>query len=380
MVAPNPSGERLAPSPAPVEPAWLARLRRAARIDLSPGPRQPSGLLVIVAAVLAAAVCLTVDQVAVHVATSHFATTRHFSHFRFVDYAPLTVVGVALASAAWPAVTRVSSAPRWLFFRLAVLVTLALWLPDVALLLGGETVPGVGVLMALHLLIAVVTYNALVHVARVPGGGRRRRRDAQAPQPALRPMVLSERLVRRIWSSMSILVAAELALGVVTIVSVPFRRPNALLPPRGTLVYSAHAGVGIALGIGAIGVFLLSYVGGRMARIGAVMGAAGVGIGFVGGICASFLSTRLLGMGLMLVGTVVAGVGYMAPSLEAIGKAEAARAEAARREAAASEAARREAARVRDELARLGQGFPEDAGPRKNGSSTNGHGVKPAVD
>jgi hypothetical protein len=39
-------------------------------------------------------------------------------HFRFADHPKLTVVGVVIACAAWPIVTRMSSAPRWLFFRL----------------------------------------------------------------------------------------------------------------------------------------------------------------------------------------------------------------------------------------------------------------------
>jgi hypothetical protein len=40
-------------------------------------------------------------------------------HLRFADHAKLTVIGVVIACAEWPIVTRVSSAPRWLFFRLA---------------------------------------------------------------------------------------------------------------------------------------------------------------------------------------------------------------------------------------------------------------------
>ena len=53
------------------------------------------------------------------------------------DYAKLTVVGVIIACVAWPIVTRMSSAPRWLFFRLAILVTLVLWLPDLYILYMG---------------------------------------------------------------------------------------------------------------------------------------------------------------------------------------------------------------------------------------------------
>jgi hypothetical protein len=64
-------------------------------------------------------------------------------------------------------VTRISSAPRWLFFRLAILVTLVLWLPDVWIWMKGESAQGVAVLAIMHLAIALVTYNVLVRVAPV---------------------------------------------------------------------------------------------------------------------------------------------------------------------------------------------------------------------
>ena len=77
-----------------------------------------------------------------------------------------------VACAAWPVVTPVTSAPRWLFLRLAVAVTLVLFLPDVWILLHSGTAEAVAVLMAMHVAIAVVTYNALVRLAPL----RRRRR------------------------------------------------------------------------------------------------------------------------------------------------------------------------------------------------------------
>jgi hypothetical protein len=64
-------------------------------------------------------------------------------------------------------VTRISSAPRWLFFRLAIVVTLVLFLPDLYILKQGQPARAVAVLMCMHLAIALVTYNALVHLAPV---------------------------------------------------------------------------------------------------------------------------------------------------------------------------------------------------------------------
>ena len=64
----------------------------------------------------------------------------------------------------------VTSNPGWLFSRMAVLVTLFLWLPDMYILMKGEPVDAVAVLMAMHVAIALVTYNVLVHVAGRAGG------------------------------------------------------------------------------------------------------------------------------------------------------------------------------------------------------------------
>lgn len=304
------------------EPNWLVGFRRVAHIDFAPRYEPPSKLRLLVATVLSVATALAFDVLCVHVATATYPPLRRFSHFHVADYATLTVIGVIVACAAWPLVALVSSTPRWLFFRAAVIAVPILWLPDVGLLLAGAPANGVATLMIMHLGISLLTYNALVRVASL----RPDLRVVTEPHG----LTLGEKAVRRIWSSMAILVALELVLGVTTIVTVPFERPNTVLPARGTLLYAAHGAVGVALGIGAVVVLLLSSVAGRMARIGAVMGGAGVLAGLAGGVCATFQSTRLLGMALMLIGVVAAGVGYMVPSLEAMGKAEAARAAAAR--------------------------------------------------
>ena len=303
-------------------PTALRPLLARARVDLAPRHRQPRWALVVAATVVALAGSLAADGLAVHVTTGAFPATARFSHFRLADYASLTVVGVLGACAAWPVVARASSVPRWLFFRMAVAATLVLWVPDGLLLVLGAPAAGVVALMVMHLSIALVTYNALVRLAPV----RPRPADVASTSPA----ALDEQAVRRAWNAMALLVALELVLGVVTIVSVPFRRPNALLPTRGTWLYAAHGALGIALAIGAVIVLALSLLAGRMARIGAVLGGLGVLVGLAGGVLASFQVSRLLGMGVMMIGVVVAGIGYLIPAMEAMGKAEAAKAQAAR--------------------------------------------------
>src|ERR1700678_615376 len=151
-------------------PAELPPSLGRAPADLAPAPRQPSALRVAIATVVSVAGSLAVDAILVVIGQAIFPSTRGYVHFQFSDYAKLTVIGVLIACAAWPVVTRISSAPRWLFFRMAIAVTLVLWLPDLWILHLGQPVQAVVVLMVMHLAIAVVTYNCLVHIAAIRPG------------------------------------------------------------------------------------------------------------------------------------------------------------------------------------------------------------------
>jgi hypothetical protein len=138
-----------------------------ARIDWSPRHRQPSAVLVVVATCVAIAAALLADAALVAIGTHVFPTTVGYEHFRFNDYAKLTIIGVLIGCAGWPVVTRVSSAPRWLYGRLTVLFTLALFLPDAWLLLRGQPLKAVVVLMSMHVAVALAIYLAMVTVAPV---------------------------------------------------------------------------------------------------------------------------------------------------------------------------------------------------------------------
>jgi Family of unknown function (DUF6069) len=137
------------------------------RIDFRPRHRQPAWWRVGLATVLALAGSLAADAALVAIGKHVFPSTSDFVHFEFHDYARLTIIGVVIACAAWPVVTRVSSSPRWLFLRSAIVVTLVLFLPDLWIWWKGEPGKGVVVLMAMHVAIALVTYNVLVRVAPV---------------------------------------------------------------------------------------------------------------------------------------------------------------------------------------------------------------------
>jgi hypothetical protein len=148
-------------------------------LDFAPEHGQPSGGRVALATVVSVVGSLLVDALLVVIAQAAFPGTKGYAHFQFSDYSKLTVIGVIIACVAWPITTRITSQPRWMFFRMAVLVTLVLWLPDVYILVKGQPAKAVGVLFLMHLAIALVTYNALVHLAPVRAGVRSARRHAQ---------------------------------------------------------------------------------------------------------------------------------------------------------------------------------------------------------
>jgi hypothetical protein len=151
-------------------PTLLSRALESTHVDFPRSTPQPSVLSLVIATVASIVGSLLADAALAAAAVRMFPSTRGYPHFQVADYSKLTVVGVLIACAAWPAVTRISSTPRWLFFRLAVLVTLFLLLPDIYIYLKGQPAEAVAVLMAMHVAIALVTYNMLVHVARVPAG------------------------------------------------------------------------------------------------------------------------------------------------------------------------------------------------------------------
>jgi hypothetical protein len=169
LSSPTSKGEKTLPAELP---PWLGRGLRLARVDFAPRHRQPTAIMAIVALVVSVIGSLAADALLVAVGTGIFPSTKGYVHFQFHDYAKLTIIGVVIACLAWPVVTRISSAPRWLFFRLAILVTVVLWLPDLYILYRGAPGRAVAVLMVMHLAIALITYNCLVHIARVKPSAR----------------------------------------------------------------------------------------------------------------------------------------------------------------------------------------------------------------
>lgn len=166
---------RPSPGPAPEHRRRtpLFELLALFRVDFPDRPASPRAFNWCLATAVSLVGSLGLDMAIVAIGKALFPGLSGYPHFQFGDYAKLTVIGVVIACVAWPVTVFISSEPRWLFFRMAIAVTLVLWLPDVWILIHGQPGRAVAVLMVMHLVIALVTYNALVRLAppsRRPSG------------------------------------------------------------------------------------------------------------------------------------------------------------------------------------------------------------------
>jgi Family of unknown function (DUF6069) len=152
------------------------RASRAGGSGPAPGAAPPARRRVAAAGLIAAVASLAADVALASIGQAAFAVPASFGKFSFGTYAVLTVLGVAGATATWAVVTWLSSRPRWLFTRLAALVTALLLIPDFLLLgTSGNPAGPVVILMLMHVAIAVVTFTALVQIAparSTPGWSR----------------------------------------------------------------------------------------------------------------------------------------------------------------------------------------------------------------
>jgi hypothetical protein len=85
-------------------------------------------------------------------------------------------------------------------------------------------------------------------------------------------------------------------------------------------VYVAHAALGGLLTISALVIVLRVLDGSKFARLGARIGLAGLVFGAIGGTLAASHAWRLTGLGLMLVGALVAFFGYVVPLADSAAK------------------------------------------------------------
>ncbi len=145
----------------------IPRALELLRVDFRPAHRHPLPGRIAVAAVVAIVVSLVADAVLAHIGVAVWPALRGYVHFRFSDYAKLTVIGIVIAAIGWPICSRVTSSPRWLYAVSAWAVTLVLFLPDLYIWYAGSPARAVLILMCMHVVIGLVTYEAMVRLAPV---------------------------------------------------------------------------------------------------------------------------------------------------------------------------------------------------------------------
>lgn len=118
---------------------------------------------------------------------------------------------------------------------------------------------------------------------------------------------------RSVCVAMMIGVVVEFGLGIGCLVLLPVGPPDQWLPAQSKGLYVAHAVLGGLLTIAALIIVLRVLDGSKFARLGARIGLGGLVLGAVGGTLAVSHSWRLTGLGLMLVGALVAFFGYVIP-------------------------------------------------------------------
>ena len=308
-----------------VAKALIKRGLARARLDWTPIDEPASSARMVLASFLSIVGSLAANVGLVRIAITGSPSIKDYSHFRFIDFGSLTVLGVVGACVAWLVVSRISSSPRWFFVRLTIVATILLLFPDLWLITGHQPVRAVLTLMAMHIVMALLTYNILVRGAPV----RARAYSKEEVPASTLAMVSSARVTQvradapgfrfdagfgpRTWLAMTVAVGIEFAVGLGELFFVPFNRPNGYLPGEGEAISLVHALVGGFLAIGATAIVLLVTREDRLARIGAVGGFIGVVIGAAGGTIAYYHSLRLAGLGLMFVGASVAFFAYLTP-------------------------------------------------------------------
>lgn len=80
------------------------------------------------------------------------------------EYAPATVIGIALGTLGWYLVRRFARDPRRVLRVLVPVVVVLSWLPDLGILAGGASLANSLALIAMHTVVAAATVPVLARV------------------------------------------------------------------------------------------------------------------------------------------------------------------------------------------------------------------------
>lgn len=123
---------------------------------------------IVLAAAIALVLAIPLDLAIEEVARRAFMVSPDFEPFQGT-VAPYATGGVVLAGAVFAVVRRFGRDADRVYVRLAIVVLVLSWIPDVALLVirdPGATVPAVASLMVIHAVTAAIVVTLLVWIAR----------------------------------------------------------------------------------------------------------------------------------------------------------------------------------------------------------------------
>jgi hypothetical protein len=80
------------------------------------------------------------------------------------EYAPATVIGIALGTLGWYLVRRFARNPRRVLRVLVPVVVVLSWIPDLGILAGGASVVNSLALIAMHVVVAAATVPVLSRI------------------------------------------------------------------------------------------------------------------------------------------------------------------------------------------------------------------------
>ena len=169
----------------------------------------------------------------------------------------------------------------------------------------------------LFAVLALIGWWYLIHEDPAALAARKQRPLPGSDAPTAPARVATvERFTARLATTLALLVVAEFAIGVATLVVVPPGRPSGWVPQTGAGLYVIHASLAIPLAIGAV--LLVGRVANRsrVARLSGGIGAAGIAIAGLGGLLCEPHAVRILGIAVMFLGSVVAAFGYFLPAFE----------------------------------------------------------------
>ncbi|GHH44319.1 DUF6069 family protein [Lentzea cavernae] len=128
----------------------------------------PSAAEVVVGLLGAAVVSIAVNALIALVAGKFIPEGTERMGLAIAEYAPATVIGIALGTLGWYLVRRFAGNPRKVLRVLVPVVVVVSWIPDLGILAGGASVVNSIALILMHAVVAGATVPTLSRVLPLP--------------------------------------------------------------------------------------------------------------------------------------------------------------------------------------------------------------------